>query len=55
MVVYVLRSVVVYALGWVVVYELGSVVLYGLREVADMRWWYMAGATMMVRRRRDNL
>ena len=47
--------VVVYGLGWVVVYELGSVVVYGLREVADKRWWYMAGAMMMVRQRRGYL
>jgi hypothetical protein len=45
----------IYGLGLVVVYGLGAVVVYGLKEIADKRWWYMVGAMMMVRRRRDNL
>ena len=50
-------AVVVYGYGSVVVYGHGLVVVYGygFGAVADKRWWEMAGAMMMVRRRRDNL
>ena len=39
----------------VVVYGYGSVVVSGDGLVSDKRGWSMAGAMMMVRRRRDNL